>query len=217
MLCYGEDMFGGRRFGAGGPRVRRYSWEAPDMVNQEIEWARRPILSPSGMLAESWATMEGYEDGVWPHGTSFVSEACSVVVSSADYELRMARALELIEPGIPTLAPRHERTLSYWFRGNALLLAGVTWGAYLSSGVNWALLNGMLTPSSEMTTSLKALVPLVTNQRVINCADVKRKLYLRGTVWPRYADTRCSLYRRIFRVALVDPDHSLPAGGVWIY
>ncbi|KAL3194919.1 hypothetical protein MRX96_045831 [Rhipicephalus microplus] len=59
MLCYGEDMSGGRRFGAGGPRVRRYSWEAPEMVNQEIEWARRLILSPSGMLA-----VMGYGGGV---------------------------------------------------------------------------------------------------------------------------------------------------------
>lgn len=181
LLCYGTDMSSGGRFGAGGPRGKRYSWDNPDTVSTEFEWARRYVLAPSGTLVEATGVADGYDGGVWPHARTFACDAFSVVVSSADYELRIARALHLIEPGTPSVVPRHERSLSYWFSGNALLLAGVTWGAYLSSGANWALINGMLTPSSDLTTSIKALVPLVTNDRFTNCVDAKRRLYRQGS------------------------------------
>ncbi|KAH8032287.1 hypothetical protein HPB51_024064 [Rhipicephalus microplus] len=188
LLCYGADMATGRSFGAGGPRGKMYSWDHPEVVNKEIEWACHYSLSPSGMLAEAMGEAGGYEGGVWPHAQTITSEAFSVAVSSADFELRIARALQLIEPGTPSIRPGHERTLSYCFSGNALLLAGVSWGAYLSSGIDWALLNGMLTPSSDLTTTIKALVPLVTNGRVTNCVDAKRRLYRQGVHWQNYAD-----------------------------
>lgn len=173
-------MATGRRLGNGGPRIRMYSWDHLDTVNNELEWARRYHFSPSGMLAEAMGEAGGYEGGIWPHAQNITCEAFSVSVSSADFELHIARALQLINPGIPSIRPRHERTLSFWLSGNALLLAGVTWGAYLSSGISWAMLNGMLTPSSDLNTSIKALVPLVTNERVTNCVDAKCRLYGQG-------------------------------------
>ncbi|KAH7964149.1 hypothetical protein HPB51_027614 [Rhipicephalus microplus] len=188
LMCFGEDMISGRRFGINGPRVKQYGFDDPDTVSGQVEWARRYNTSPSGMLAEGMAVAEGYLGGVWPHARTFACNSFSVVVSTADHELRIARALQLIEPGTPSVVPRHGRSLSFWLSGNALLLAGVTWGAYLSSGANWAMINGMLTPSSEMTTSIKALVPLVTN-RVINCVDTKRRLYRNGNQWMTYAAT----------------------------
>ncbi|KAL3248835.1 hypothetical protein MRX96_056325 [Rhipicephalus microplus] len=161
------------------------------------------------MLAEATGVADGYEGGVWPHARTFACDAFSVVVSSTDYELRIARALQLIEPGTPSVVPRHERSLSYWFSGNALLLAGVTWGAYLSSGANRALINGMLTPSSDLTTSMKAVVPLVTDDRVTNCVHAKRRLYRQGSNWLRYADatriTSTNLAPQDFKDALGFP------------
>ncbi|KAL3246454.1 hypothetical protein MRX96_057664 [Rhipicephalus microplus] len=174
LMCFGEDMISGRRFGINGPRVKQYGFDDPDTVSGKVEWPRRYNISPSGMLAEGMAVAEGYLGGVWPHARAFACNSFSVVVSTADHELRIARALQLIEQGTPSVVPRHGRSLSFWLSGNALLLAGVTWGAYLSSGANWAMINGMLTPSSEMTTSIKALVPLVTNKS--------------STVWTQNAD-----------------------------
>ncbi|KAL3194417.1 hypothetical protein MRX96_016210 [Rhipicephalus microplus] len=100
-------MSSGGRFGAGGPRGKRYSWDNPDTVSTEFEWARRCVLAPSGTLVEATGVADG--------------------------------------------------------------------------GANWALINGMLTPSSDLTTSIKALVPLVTNDRFTNCVDAKRRLYRQGS------------------------------------
>ncbi|KAH8038339.1 hypothetical protein HPB51_001122 [Rhipicephalus microplus] len=185
LMCIGNALAVKARFGVNGPRVRGYSFEVPSTLNREFEWARRYHISPSGMLAEGVAEVRGYTGDTWPHAQGFVCDAYSVVVSTADHELRLARALQLIESGTPSVVPRHERSLSFWLSGNALLLAGVT-SAYLSSGINWAMLNGMLTPSSEKTTSIKALVPLVTNNRITNCVDVKRRLYREGRYWAAY-------------------------------
>ncbi|KAH8027995.1 hypothetical protein HPB51_012284 [Rhipicephalus microplus] len=109
LLCYGADMSSGRRFGAGGPRGKVYSWDDADTVSREIEWAKRFVLSPSGMLAEAMGVADGYEGGVWPHAQTFACNAFSIAVSSTDFDLRIARALQLIEPGTPSIVPRHER------------------------------------------------------------------------------------------------------------
>lgn len=50
------------------------------------------------------------------------------------------------------------------------------------------MLNGLLTPSSDLNTSLKSLVPLVTNGRMTNCIVSKRGLYKEGKHWTGYSE-----------------------------
>lgn len=57
----------------------------------------------------------------------------------------------------------------------------------MSFGLDWATLNGLVM-SSEMTTSLRKLVPLYTNGWVTNSIDNKRKLYHEGLKWTGYND-----------------------------
>lgn len=79
-------------------------------------------------------------------------------------------------------------SLSYWLSGNAMLMAGICYGAYLSFGLDWAMVNGLVTLNSDLTTSVKKLIPLCTNGRVQNCVDAKRGLYLNDAKWS-YANT----------------------------
>ncbi|KAL3211646.1 hypothetical protein MRX96_008356 [Rhipicephalus microplus] len=187
LSCIGDDVASAKRFGRGASKVK-YSFKDATAIGSQMKWIRFYFVSPSGMLSEGTATATGYAGGTWPHMNSYTCDAYSVVVSEADYELRMARALELIEQGVPSVTPRNECTMSYWLSGNPMLLAGATWGAYLSFGLHWAILNGLLTPSSGLTSSIKMLLLLVTNGRVANCIDFKRRLYKDGSCWAGYAD-----------------------------
>lgn len=111
LMRFGDEMIGGARFEVHGPRIKQYDFDDPDVVSGQLEWARRYNISPSGMLAEGMAVAEGYLGGVWPHARGFVCDSYSVVVSTADHELRIARALQLIESGTPSVVPRHERSV----------------------------------------------------------------------------------------------------------
>lgn len=83
-------------------------------------------LAPSGVLCEGYGEMDSYARTDWPQLNSYACTAHLVVVSEADYEVKMARALELVMPGRPSVHLRHEMSLTYWLSGNALLQAGVT-------------------------------------------------------------------------------------------
>ncbi|KAL1484989.1 hypothetical protein MTO96_032249 [Rhipicephalus appendiculatus] len=118
----------------------------------------------------------------WPTLSKVSSGAYSVHVSEADYEIRLSRALELVMPGRPSLCPRQEGSLSWWLSGNAITMAGLSYGAYLSFGLDWAMVNGLTCLNSDLMTSVKRLLPLCTNERVQNCGEAKR-LYLDGCEW----------------------------------
>ncbi|KAL1480939.1 hypothetical protein MTO96_050618 [Rhipicephalus appendiculatus] len=107
----------------------------------------------------------------------------SLHVCEADYEVRMARALELVMPGRPSICPRQEASLSWWLSGNAIVMAGLSYGAFLAFGLDWAMVNGLVCLNSDLMTSVKRLLPLCTNGRVQNCVEAKRRLYLDGCDW----------------------------------
>lgn len=188
MSCFGDSVATGKRFGQGGPKVKKYKFDDDGAIGNQLEWIRFFFISPAGMLCEGTATSSTYSNDKWPQMNSFSCTAYSVVVSEADFEMRMARALQLVAPGTPSISPRQECGLSYWFSGNALLLTGATWGAYLSFGLDWAMLNGLITASSDLTTSVKKVVPLISNGRVTNCTDRKRSLYKETTHWTGYSE-----------------------------
>ncbi|KAL3183791.1 hypothetical protein MRX96_033864 [Rhipicephalus microplus] len=41
LMCFGEDMISGRRFGINGPRVKQYGFDDPDTVSGQVEWAQK--------------------------------------------------------------------------------------------------------------------------------------------------------------------------------
>lgn len=186
IACVSNDA-AGKNFGQGGPPVKQLGpWDDLDRMNDELDWARYYTISPSGMLCEGSGDLK--PGGVWPSPNSVTCSAYSLVVSEADYEIRMARALELIAPGVPSIHPRHEMRLTYWPSGNAILMAGSVYGACLSFGLDWAMLNGLVTLHSDLTTSVKKLVPVYTNYWVQNNIEAKRELYLEGKKWTKYED-----------------------------
>ncbi|CAN8031992.1 unnamed protein product, partial [Ixodes persulcatus] len=187
LTCFGREFATGKRFGMGGSKAKQLGpWHDPTAVSGQLDFTRFFFVAPSGMMCEGFGTTATYSENTWPQLDSYSCTASSVSVSEADYGVRMARAVELVMPGRSSVVPRRELSLTLWFSGNALLLSGVTFAAYLSFGLDWAVLNGLLTISSEMVTSLKKLVPVCTNQRVLNCTDNKRQLYLEGKKWAGY-------------------------------
>lgn len=189
LTCVADDVASGKRFGMGGPRAKKLGpWEDTAAVSSQLSLARYYFLAPSGMMCEGYGSVLMYGNGAWPQLDGYSSTTSSVVVSEADHAVRMARALDLVLPGRASVTPRQELSLTLWLSGNALLLSGATFSAYLSFGLDWAMLNGLLTLSSEMTTSLKKLVPICTNQRVQNSIEAKRQLYVDGKRWAGYEE-----------------------------
>lgn len=187
MTCLGEEFATGQMFGMGGSKVKQLGpWNDPSAISGQLDYARFFFVAPSGMMCEGFGVTATHSGNSWPQLDSFSCTASSISVSEADYGVRMARAIELVMPGRSSIVPRRELSLTLWFSGNALLLSGVTFAAYLSFGLDWAVLNGLLTISSEMMTSLKKLIPVCTNQRVTNCTENKRQLYLEGKKWEGY-------------------------------
>lgn len=127
LTCIGEDPAKGKNFGRGGPEAKKLGpWDDTGKVGGQLEWARFYHLAPSGVLCEGYGEMDSYARTDWPQLNSYACTAHLVVVSEADYEVKMARALELVMPGRPSVHLRHEMSLTYWLSGNALLQAGVT-------------------------------------------------------------------------------------------
>lgn len=180
--CVTSRASQGKSFGQGGPKVKQLGpWDDRARINEEFDYIRWYFISPSGMLCEGVGNIKN--GGIWPSLDKLNCTSYSLSASEADYEIRMARALELIMPGSPPIHPRKDMSLTYWLSGNAVLMAGVTYGAYLSFGLDWAMLNGLVTMNSDITSSVKSVVPLITNKRVQNCVDMKRKMYLTGKDW----------------------------------
>lgn len=193
ISCMSDDAATGKHFGQGGPAIKQLGpWDDTARINDELDYARYYFLSPSGMLCEASADLKG--GAVFPSLGDITCSTFSLSVSEADYEIRMARALELIVPGNPSIRPRQEMSLTYWLSGNAMLMAGTVYGACLSFGLDWAMLNGLVTLHSDLTTSVRKLVPIYTNTRVQNCIEAKRSLYLEGKKWAKYevATAKCS-------------------------
>ncbi|KAL3218440.1 hypothetical protein MRX96_005946 [Rhipicephalus microplus] len=89
LMCFGDEMIGGARFGVRGPRIKQYDFDDPDVVSGQLEWARRYNISPSGMLAEGMAVAEGYLGGVWPHARGFVCDfvfSCGKLLSDEEIQ-----------------------------------------------------------------------------------------------------------------------------------
>ncbi|KAL1471253.1 hypothetical protein MTO96_023764 [Rhipicephalus appendiculatus] len=175
MGCIGESMAAGSHFGQGGPDLKKLGTWVDETILGQTDYFRYLNLSPSGMLSEAEGETETGTE--WPNLVRVTKAAYSLQVGEADYEVRVARSLELIEPGSASVHPRHEVSLSYWLSGNALLMAGLSYGAYLAYGLDWATLNGLVYLHSDLLVGVKKLVPLGTNGRVANCVEAKRRLY----------------------------------------
>lgn len=135
LLCVADKVARGKNFGQGGPPIKMLGpWGDPDRVSQLLDYSRFYHLSPSGMLAEGTGDIK--PGAIWPSPNMIKGGAYSLVVSEADYEIRIAQALELIAPGVPSLRPRQETSLTYWFSANAILMAGAVYGACLSFGLD---------------------------------------------------------------------------------
>lgn len=189
LTCFSADVASGKKFGVGGSKAKRLGpWSDPIAISGQLDYTRFFFVAPSGMMCEGSGVVTIHVAKSWPQLDSFSCTTSSVNVSEADFAVRVARAIELVMPGRSSITPRRELSLTLWLSGNALLLSGVTFAAYLSFGLDWAMLNGLLAVTSELTTSLKKLIPVCTNQRVSNCIDSKRQLYLDGKKWTGYSN-----------------------------
>ncbi|KAL3194423.1 hypothetical protein MRX96_016215 [Rhipicephalus microplus] len=139
------------------------------------------------MLSEGKATATGYAGGIWAHMNAFTSEtywprSARLTMSCAWLVLCSSSSLACHPSRLDTSAPV---VLAQWQRD------AVGWcdmGRNLSFSLDWAMLNGLLTLSSDLTSSIKMLLPLVTNGHVTNCIDSKSKLYKEGAYWTGYSE-----------------------------
>ncbi|KAL1486378.1 hypothetical protein MTO96_031413 [Rhipicephalus appendiculatus] len=175
MGCIGEHVAAGTHFGRGGPGLRKLGTWVDETILGQTDYFRYLNLSPAGMLSEAEGETETGTE--WPNLVRVTKSAYSLYVGEADYEVRVARALELLEPGSVSIRPRHEMSLTHWLSGNAIFMAGMSYGAYLAFGLDWATLNGLVYLHSDLLVAVRKVVPLMTNGRVTNCVEAKRHLY----------------------------------------
>lgn len=171
------------RFDDEGPKLRHWPKRlATPMGGSMLAWLGWYNIAPSGMLHEAGMEVEDNAfliPGLLQLGDIGGYEG-SVPCASACVEVRMGRALELIGGATVGVVPRKNGTLTPWLSANAVLLASATTTAYLSKGLTWASVNGLMNVSSDFQQHIEQYVPLVCAHRVSNSVAVKRQLYLGG-------------------------------------